>query len=116
MALGKVRCKFAVTKVTEFGYGGKRQETQRIKKHVPANTKDPDDGSETRYDRTEYESTGIPIREVTLTAQYDAKNPEDVPFAASTPSGSMTFTVDNPAVADHFKPGQFYYIDLIPAE
>ncbi len=52
---------------------------------------------------------------VTLAAQYDPnKNPEDVSFAESTPSGQMTFFVTNPAVVGTFKSGQEYYIDLIP--
>lgn len=59
--------------------------------------------------------TEWPGEEVTLEARYDPnRNPEDVNFAVATPTGTMTFNVTNPAVLGQFKPGQEYYIDLIP--
>ena len=105
------RAKFSVTKVAEFGYDGKRSDISRVKVHVPANTKHPVDGSETRYDRTEYESTGVPVREITLSAVYGS-TPEDKSFATSTPSGSITFTLNNADLAEEFKPGMVYYVDF----
>lgn len=110
----KVRAKFQVTKVAEFGYDGKRQEVSRIKKHVPANTADPDDGSVTRSNRTDFESTGVPVREITMSAVCDGSE-ENKSFATSTPTGSITFVLNNPALEDEFKPGQAYYLDFTPA-
>lgn len=111
----KTRAKFSVTKVSEFGYDGKRSEMSRIKKHVPANTPDPETGDVSRYDRTEYESTGHPVREITLSAVYGGSAENDS-FSTSTPSGTITFTLNNPALADEFKPGWVYYVDFTPAE
>jgi hypothetical protein len=100
----KVRAKFQVTKVSEFGYAGKRSEIQR-----------PVEGARDGVHR-KYESTGIPVREVTLAPQYDNSNPEDVSFAAATPSGICTLQIDNPAIADEFKPGDTYYIEFTRVE
>lgn len=47
-------------------------------------------------------------------AVYDETLPEDQRFAKATPSGSLTITVDNPAVS--FEPGKSYYLDFTPAE
>lgn len=108
------RAKFEVTKVSEFGYDGKHQVISRIKKHVPANTADPDDGSVIRYERVEFEPTDIPVREITLSAVHSGSE-ENRSFATATPSGSITFQLNNPALADEFKPGQSYYVDFTPA-
>lgn len=53
---------------------------------------------------------------IRLAAQYDSSNPEDVSFAAATPSGEMKFYCDNPVVVGTFVPGKNYYLDLIPCE
>lgn len=50
-----------------------------------------------------------------FTAQYDMSIPEDRRFQKATPWGEFTMNVDNPAVFDHFKIGQAYYLDLTPA-
>ena len=56
-------------------------------------------------------------QQITLAAQYCPDTvPEDRNFSKFTPNGKMEFTVTNPAVIDRFKPGQEYYIDLIPVE
>lgn len=47
-------------------------------------------------------------------AVYDEITPEDRRFAKATPSGSITITVDNPAVV--FEPGRSYYLDFTPVE
>jgi predicted porin len=60
--------------------------------------------------------TGKRAQNIRLAAQYDTSNPEDVSFAASTPSGTMTFYCDNPSVVDTFVPGTNYYLDLTPCE
>lgn len=95
----KVRAKFTVLEVTVRGYGGK---TSTISAH------DKETG--------QYVDTGVPVRQITLSAQYDQRNPEDVHFSQATPVGSMTFQLDNPALKDEFKPGQAYYIDMTPVE
>ena len=66
--------------------------------------------------KVKYISTGKFAQNVRLAAQYDTSNPEDVSFAAATPSGTMTFLVDNPDVCDTFVPGKNYYLDLTPCE
>lgn len=43
-------------------------------------------------------------------ALYDTTVPEDQRYAQSTPSGSLTIVVDNPAVT--FEPGRDYYLDF----
>lgn len=97
-----IRAKFEVAKVAEMGYGGQRSE---ILRSVEV------DG------RAKYESTGIPIREITLWAVHDdglAK--ENASFATATPSGNITFTLNNPALADAFKPGEAYYVNFTKVE
>lgn len=109
------RAKFEVSRVTEMGYSGKRQEILRIKKHVAANTEDPEDGTITRYDRTEYESSGVPIREIVLSAVCDdGLAMENKSFSTATPSGTITFILNNATLADEFKPGNSYYVDFTP--
>jgi hypothetical protein len=101
----KVRAKFTVTKVSELGYDGKRQEIMR---QLPA---DPDLDRINKYKTTIYESTGIPVREITMGAVYGS-SPEDRSFAQATPQGEITFRLDNPDLAEEFKPGQAYYVDF----
>lgn len=49
-----------------------------------------------------------------FSAEYDTSVPEDVRYAKYTPSGSLSITVDNPAVT--FEPGRSYYLDITPAD
>ena len=109
----RTRCKFRVVGVEET-----EAQINRVKKFVRANTTDPDDGSQTRYDRTEYEPYDPPkyAQNVRLAASYDPGNPEDVSFAEATPSGDLKIYVSNPVVVGTFKPGKTYYLDLIPCE
>jgi hypothetical protein len=53
--------------------------------------------------------------QVTLNAVYGG-SAENVSFASATPSGKLEITVTNPNVIGQFKPGESYYLDLIPAE
>lgn len=39
---------------------------------------------------------------------------EDNTFARFTPTGSLSLTVNNPAMAGQFKPGQEFYLDFTP--
>lgn len=97
------RAKFTVSKVAEFGYSGKRQEIMR-----PRAKDEP--GADA------YISTGVPIREITLSAVYDdGICKENKSFADATPSGQITFTLNNPALADMFKPGVAYYVEFTEA-
>lgn len=109
----RTRCKFRVVGVEDT-----EGQLTRVVRHVPANTKDPVNGSETRYDRTETEPYDPPkyCQNVRLAASYDTANPEDVSFAAATPSGELKIFVSNPVVVGTFKPGQNYYLDLVPCE
>jgi hypothetical protein len=67
---------------------------------------------------TKYKSvqTGKYQQNVRLAASYDTANPEDVSFAEATPSGELKIFVSNPVVVGSFKPGQNYYLDLIPCD
>jgi hypothetical protein len=51
-------------------------------------------------------------REFVFTATSDYDTPENLRFAQSTPAGSLSMTVDNPAV--EFVPGLDYYLDFSP--
>lgn len=51
---------------------------------------------------------------VAFTAVYDSTTEENARFTKHTPSGTLTMTVDNPAVT--FEPGSFYYLDITKAE
>jgi hypothetical protein len=53
--------------------------------------------------------------QITLNAVYGG-SAENVSFAAATPSGKLEITVTNPVVIGQIKPGQYYYLDLIPTE
>jgi hypothetical protein len=46
----------------------------------------------------------------TFMVVYDQSTPENQRFTKSTPSGTLTMRVDNPAVS--FEPGKFYYLDI----
>ena len=101
-----VRAKFYVSKVSELGYEGRRQEIMR-----PVDKTDDHPAG--------YMSTGVPMREVTMFASYDVSiAKENKSFADATPNGTMTFTLSNPALADEFKPGQAYYVEFtaVPAD
>ena len=98
----KVRAKFTVAKVAELGdcNGGRVEITRRV-----------DTGQLTKY-----EKTGVPFREITMSAVYDGGSAENQSFAEATPTGNIVFTLNNPACADEFKPGDFYYVEFERAE
>ena len=57
--------------------------------------------------------------EITLSAMYDDKIPEDMRFMKATPSGSFTQRIDNPAALKEFqnedgswKYGEYFYVDV----
>ena len=103
----KTIAKFEVVKVSETAYGGNRTEiTKRIEKEPK--------GTTPQY---EYVSTGVPVREITLSAVYDdGISKENKSFADATPNGRIRFTLTNPDLKDEFKPGQNYYVEFIPVE
>lgn len=47
-------------------------------------------------------------------ARYDTRIEEHARFAKATPSGKLEMQVDNPAAAEQFKIGEFYYLDFTP--
>lgn len=53
-------------------------------------------------------------REYIFTAQCADEVEENKRFHKYTPNGSLSITVDNPAVS--FEPGQAYYLDFSPAD
>jgi hypothetical protein len=55
------------------------------------------------------------FEQITLNAVYGG-SAENVSFAQATPTGKLEITVNNPAVVGQITPGQYYYLDLIPAE
>jgi len=56
------------------------------------------------------------MERVKMSAWHDESNPADTAFAKSTPSGTMEFTLTNPNLVGTFRPGQFYYVDLVTVE
>jgi hypothetical protein len=103
----KILAKFEVIKVSEIGQSGRRLEVVRLVKGSTS-----EDRKSIVPDR--YESTGVPIREITLSAVYGGSE-ENESFATSTPTGQITFQLNNPALADEFKPGQAYYVEFTEA-
>jgi hypothetical protein len=55
-------------------------------------------------------------RELTFSANYDTSIPEDQRYAKTTPSGEIKMLVDNPSALEHFKVGEFYYVDFTKIE
>lgn len=51
-------------------------------------------------------------KKYTFQANYDSSIPEDQRFAKSSPSGTFTIYVDNPAVDEMFTLGGYYYFDV----
>lgn len=51
--------------------------------------------------------------EVKMSAVYGTDG-EDKSFASATPYGNLDFHVTNPEVIGRFKPGDEFYLDLIP--
>lgn len=49
--------------------------------------------------------------QINLGAVYDEEGPNKV-WAASTPSGDLKMTIDNPGAQGYFKPGSSYYLDI----
>lgn len=45
-------------------------------------------------------------------AVYDTSTEENARFTKYTPSGTLTITVDNPAVETQFELGKYYYLDF----
>jgi hypothetical protein len=68
----------------------------------------------TREIHTKWSNKADPQRSYDFHAVYDPTQPEDQRFAKATPSGSLTITVDNPALT--FEPGKAYYLDITPAD
>lgn len=50
-----------------------------------------------------------------LGAVADDGTPENERYHKYTPSGSLTITIDNPALSEFFTPQNFYYLDFTEA-
>jgi hypothetical protein len=61
-----------------------------------------------------YNRQADPIRSYEFHAMYDESIPDDQRYAKTTPLGTLTITVDNPAIV--FEPGTSYYLDITPAD
>jgi hypothetical protein len=57
----------------------------------------------------------IHSEEIGLKAVYDPKGPNAL-WSKWTPSGSLTFDVSNPGAFGKVLPGQFFFVDLTPAD
>ena len=101
----EVIAKFSVVKVSEMGYSGMRSMI-----HDQVTTKD-----EKGNDVMRYVPTDVPVREIQMSAVYGGSEENDS-FAKATPSGMITFQLNNPKLKDEFKPGQYYYVKFIPCE
>jgi len=56
-----------------------------------------------------------PQRTFKFQTSYDDTTPEDLRFYDATPNGSFEITVNNPAVLESYKLGEYYYFDSFPA-
>ncbi len=63
---------------------------------------------------TEYQP-GQPKR-YSFDAAISQDTPENERFTRYTPSGTLEVTIDNPLAAEMLKPGQDYYLDVVPAD
>lgn len=54
--------------------------------------------------------------EIALAAVYGEEGSANRQWSQWTPSASLTMTVNNPAAFGKVLPGQFLFVDLIPAE
>jgi hypothetical protein len=62
---------------------------------------------------TQYTGSG---RQFTLGAVTDDGTPENERYNKATPAGTMSITIDNPAVVSFLEPGKDYYLDFTKAE
>ena len=53
---------------------------------------------------------------ISMQAEYDPRDTEDNKFSRATPSGSLDFRLSNPNLLGKFRPGQKFYLTLIPIE
>lgn len=59
----------------------------------------------------------VQMRAVGISGAYPASGiDEDNTYARFSPSADFRLTIANPALFGAFKPGQVYYVDLMPAE
>ncbi len=97
----RTRCKFVVQGVEDLG-----------KLTVPGETVVNGKG----YSTVTYVDSGKRIQNIRLAACYDPSVPEDVNFAATTPTGEMKFMVTNLVVSGTFAVGDEYYVILEPVK
>ncbi len=51
-----------------------------------------------------------------LRAVASTDNYEDQDFSKATPNGTLSMSIDNPALVGFFKPNKAYYLDFTEAE
>lgn len=61
------------------------------------------------------DSNGDISSEVINLQAVTATNTENAKWSKWTPSGTLSFTVNNPDAFGKVLPGQFYYVDLVPS-
>ena len=57
----------------------------------------------------------IGVQEVALTAVYGKDGTANQQWSKATPAGKLTMTITNEAAWDHFKPGDYVWLDLTEA-
>lgn len=57
-------------------------------------------------------SDGLMVTMEAITADYEGTAPEDQEFTKYTPSGNLSFCVENPALEGLFEAGAAYYIEI----
>ena len=58
------------------------------------------------------EPTGEEV--IKMRTEYSDSVPDDLKYSLYTPSGSMEFRVNNPAIVGKFQPGDQVYLDITP--
>ncbi len=59
----------------------------------------------------------VQAEEITMSAVYsDKEGSPNKQWSKWTPTGSLSFTVTNPAAFDQVLPGKFFYADLIECD
>ena len=54
--------------------------------------------------------------EVTMDTKYDSNDSDDTKFSIYTPTGTLSFVVNNPNVVPEMIKDRVFYVDLTPVE
>lgn len=58
----------------------------------------------------------VSAEEITLSCVYGKEGTANAQWSKWTPSGQLTFTVNNPDAFGKVLPGQFFFVDLVPTD